>query len=112
MLRLRLQRSILGRGLRLPLWEQYEGLRSSVPWAGEWYTAEEGNAEEGNAMAEGTQAKVRTCRRGKEPVLGREEEGWTAIGNFLHQSLCMPSGSQGARQLQCRLYAARSLLLI
>ena len=35
-LRVSLQRSVPGRGLRLAVWGQTEGLRSSVPQAGEW----------------------------------------------------------------------------
>ena len=47
-------------------------------------------AEEGNAMAEGTWEKVRTHRRGKVSLLGRgEEKGWTTIGNSLHRSVRM-----------------------
>ena len=56
------------------MWGQPEGLRISAPWVGEgtpW-------AEEGNAQAKGTQEKVRTCRRGKAPLWGgQEEEGRT-----------------------------------
>ena len=69
-------------------------------------------AEEGNAMAEGTQEKVQTCRRGKAPLLGRgEEEGQAAIGNSLHWSVCMPEVLECGVTLW-RLWAARSLLLI
>ena len=35
-LRLRLWRLVLGRGLGLAVWGQPKGLRSSVPQAGEW----------------------------------------------------------------------------
>ena len=53
----------------------YHGLRRGTPWA------------------EGTQEKVRTCRRGNVPLLGRgEEEGWAAIGNLLGWNMCMPTG--------------------
>ena len=37
-LRLRLQRSLLGRGLGLAVWRQPKDLGSSVPWAGELNT--------------------------------------------------------------------------
>ena len=60
MLRLRLWRSVPER------W--HEGLRSSVP-----------RAKEENAMVEGTQEKVQTCRKGKAPLLGRGEEEGQAI---------------------------------
>ena len=36
MIKLRLQRSVPGRGLGLALWGQPKGLRSIVPWAGQW----------------------------------------------------------------------------
>ena len=69
-------------------------------------------ANEGNTMAEGTWEKVRTRRRGKEPLLGREEEeGQAAIGNSLLQSKCMPAGLEGGVPLW-RLRVARSLLLV
>ena len=54
-LRLRLWRSVPGRGLGLAVCRQPKGLRSSVPWVGSsmpW-------AEEGDAKAEGTWEKVR-----------------------------------------------------
>ena len=48
-------------------------------------------AEEGNDMAEGTQGKVPTIRRGKSPLLGRVRgEGADAIGNSLHHCVHMP----------------------
>ena len=63
-------------------------------------------------MAEGTQEKAQTRRRGKAPLLRRgEEEGQAAIGNSLHLSKCMPSGLEGRAGLQ-RLWVARSLLLL
>ena len=37
-LRLRLWRSVPGKGLGLAVWGQPKGLRSSAPQAGEWYT--------------------------------------------------------------------------
>ena len=43
--------------------------------------------EEGNTMAEGTQEKDWTHKRGKAPLLGEEEE-WAAMGNSLHWSIC------------------------
>ena len=81
-------------------------------------------------MAEGTQEKVWTCRRGKAPLLGRgEEEGWATIGNSLHLSVHMPRGLRGwggsaevrgiekplaclgeIRHFLCRLPVARHLL--
>ena len=61
-----------------------------MPWAGEW-----------NAIAEGTQEKVWTHRRGKVPLLGRgEEEGPAAIGNSLGQSVHMPTGLEGREALR------------
>ena len=53
------------------MWGQPEGLRSSAPWVGEQML----QAEEGNATEEGTWEKVRTHRRGKVPLLGRERGG-------------------------------------
>ena len=77
------------------------GLRISVPWA-----------KEGNAMAEGTQKKVWTHRKGKAPLLGRgEEEGWAAMENSLSQSMLMAMGLEGGAAMQ-RLRAAISFLLI
>ena len=61
-------------------------------------------------MAEGTQEKVQTHRRGKVPLLGRgEEEGQATIGNSLHRSMRMPTGLEGGVALW-RLQAARILL--
>ena len=54
-LRLRLQRSVLGRGLGLAVWKEPEGLGSSVPWAMEQSTTE------------GTWEEVWTCKRSKVP---------------------------------------------
>ena len=48
-LRLRLQRSVPGKGLGLAVWRQPEGLRSSVPWAGEHSTIAKGAQEEASA---------------------------------------------------------------
>ena len=63
-------------------------------------------------MAEGTQEKVQTHRRGKVPWLGRgEEEGQAAIGNSLCWSTCLPTGLEVGVALQ-RLWVVRSLLLI
>ena len=59
-LRLRLQRSVLGRGLGLTVWKQLEGLGSGAPRAGEWSATAEGNWEE-----------VWAHRRSKVPLLGR-----------------------------------------
>ena len=70
-LRPRLQRSVPGRGLRLALWRQTEGLRSSAPWAGEWCATSWGV----DCRAEGTQEKVLAGRRGKVPLLGRARGG-------------------------------------
>ena len=57
------------------MWEQPEGLRSGVLWAGEW-----------NTMAEGTWEKVWTCRRDKAPFLGRVRVGEAD----LHRKLLVP----------------------
>ena len=81
-LRLRLWRSVPGRGLGFAVWRQPKGLQCSAPQVGE-----------GNTTAEGTWEKVQTRKRGKAPLLGRgEEEEWTAIGNSLLLSVHMPSG--------------------
>ena len=57
-------------------------------------------AEEGNVMAEGTQEKVWTSRRGKASLLGRTRKGGAdAIRNSLHQSMCMPMGLEGGAGL-------------
>ena len=63
-LRLKLQRSVPGRGLGLAVWRQPERLWSGMPQAGEW-----------NATAEGTQEEVWACRRNKVPLLGRARGG-------------------------------------
>ena len=77
MLELRLQRSVLGRGLGLAVWRQPEGLRSNVPSAGEW-----------NSTAEGSREEVWACRRSKPPLLERVRTGrrekQTTIGISLH----------------------------
>ena len=74
-MRLRLQRSVPGRGLGLAMWGQPEEPRSSVPWAGEW-----------NTRAEGTREKVWANGRSKVPFLGRVRGGgWTPIGISLHR---------------------------
>ena len=63
-------------------------------------------------MAEGTQKKVWTRRRGKAALLGRgEEEGQAAIRNSLHWSMSMSTGLEGGAALW-RLQAVRSLLFI
>ena len=70
-------------------------------------------AEEGNTTAELTREKVRIHRRGRAPLLGRgEKEGWTAIGNSLHWSVCVPADSQRVGRLGHRLLLVRSLLLV
>lgn len=73
MLILRLQRSVLGRGL----WRQPEGLRSCVPRAGERSTTAKGNWEE-----------VWACRRSKAPLLGGQEEGGQITIVYLSLSMC------------------------
>ena len=60
-LRLRLQRSVLGRGLGLAVWRQPEGLGSRVPWAGEK-----------NAIAKGTQEEAWAYRTSKA-IVGKVE---------------------------------------
>ena len=45
-LRLKLRRSVPGRGLELAVWRQPEGLGSSLPRAGEWGTTAERTQEE------------------------------------------------------------------
>ena len=74
--RLRLQRSVPGRGLGPAVRGQPEGLRSKAP-----------QAEEGNTMAEGTQEKVRTHRRGKAALSVGERRTGEARGNALHCGL-------------------------
>ena len=64
MLRLRLWRSLPGKGLELAVWRQPEGLGSGVPQAGEQST-----------IAKGTQEEVWPHRRGKAPLLGRARGG-------------------------------------
>ena len=55
-------------------------------------------------MAEGTPEKFLTHRRGKAPLLGRVRgAGADAIGNSLHWSMHMPTGSQSVGQLWHRL---------
>ena len=69
-LRLRLQRSILGRELGLALWRQTEWLGSGGPWAGEQ-----------SAITEGTPEEVWVHRRSKVTLLGRVRGGGqTTIG--------------------------------
>ena len=54
-LRLRLQRSVPGRGQGLAVWGQPEGLRSSAPWVRQWYL----QAGQWNAMAGGPTGEAR-----------------------------------------------------
>ena len=64
-------------------------------------------------MAEGTQEKVQTHRKGKAPLFGRAKGGGVdAIGNSLHWSMNIILGSQRVERLWPRLRVARSLLLI
>lgn len=47
-------------------------------------------AEEGNAVAEGTQEKVQTHRRGKAPLLGGAKAGCVSSqGSESNNSLCL-----------------------
>lgn len=97
-LRLRLQRSVQGRGLRLAVWRQSEGLGSGVPQAGEPST-----------IAKGTQEEVWPHRRGKAPLLGRARGG----GVDCHRNL-FPSkhaDSERVGHLWCRLQVAKYHLL-
>ena len=90
----------------LAVWGQPEGLRSSVPWAGEQCAM----TGEWNAMAERTWEEVWAFKRSKEPLLWRAREGgWTAIGISLHTQERSPSRRVG--HLGCRLQVARSHLL-
>ena len=57
---LRLQRSILGRGLGLTVWRQPEGLESSVSWA-----------EDQSTTAEGALEKTWAHKRSKVILLGK-----------------------------------------
>jgi len=91
-LRLRLWRSVPGRGLGLVVWRQTKGLRSRVPLAGEWYTKGWGAESHGRGnLGEGPD-----CRRGKAPLLGGTGGG----GASHHRKLLvpkrvhMPTGSQ------------------
>ena len=63
-LRIRLQRSVERRGLKLAVWRWPEGLESSAAWAGEW-----------SATAKGTQEEVWLYRKTKPPLLGRARGG-------------------------------------
>ena len=57
-------------------------------------------AEEGIAMAEGTQGKVQTCRRGKVPLLERARGGGAGSHRKLPAlELPMPMGSEGGEAL-------------
>ena len=91
-MRLRLQRSVLGKGLGLVVQRQPEGLGSSAPRAGEWSTTAEGTWEENWA-----------CRKNKVPLLGRVRGG----GVDGHRSffLCACADSQ-----RVGLWAVRDLL--
>ena len=86
MLRLRLQRSVLGRGLGLAMWRQPEGLGSSVPWAGKQGTINKGTWEE-----------VWSHRRSKAPLLGRVRVGGGPPQEYL--SLSMQRLSEGRMPL-------------
>ena len=94
-LRLRLQRSVLGRGLGLALWRQPEGLGRSMPQAGEQ-----------NTTAGGTQEEVWTHRRSKVLLLGRAR----GEGTDRHRNLFPCAGSQRVGHLLQRLWVARGHL--
>ena len=96
-LRLRLQRSLPGRGIRLAVWRQPEGLGSGVPQAGEQ-----------SAIAEGTQDKVWAYRRNKVPLLGRVRgRGVDHHRNLFH----VHADSQMVGHLWHKLQMARGHLL-
>ena len=76
-LRLRLQRSVLGRGLGLALWGQPEGLRSST------HRERRGTPWQGEPRRRSRPAGEARCHFGG----GQEDEGQTATGNSLHQSV-------------------------
>ena len=65
-------------------------------------------------MAEGTGEKVQTHRRGKSPLLERVRGGGVDCQRKLPAPECvlMPMGSQRAGRLWCRLWVAKSLLLM
>ena len=104
-LRLKLCRSVPGRGLGLAVWGQPKGLRSTVPQAGEWCAMGwgvechgRGNPKDGLGPQEkqsstGGEGK----RRARPPSVGI--------------SMCSCTGSQRAGRLWCRLQVARSNLL-
>ena len=77
-LRFRLQRPVLGRGLGLSMWRQPEELGSDAPWAGEQSITAEGTGEEAWA-----------CRRSKAPLMGRVSGGGTAHHRNIITYTCM-----------------------
>ena len=81
----------------------HQGQESSSPQAWEW-----------KATAEGTGEKVRTCRRGKAPLLGRQRgRGPDPHRKFLEpEPVCVPVGSQRVGQFWHRLQGSRSCLLV
>ena len=87
-LKLRLLRSVPGRGLGLAVWGQPERLRSTVPPAGERGVLRVGGWA---APAEGSREKVWPCRGSKAPLLGRGEEE----GQAPQETLC--AGAQALR---------------
>lgn len=90
-LRLRIQRSVLGRGLGLAVWRQLEQLGSSVPWA-----------REPSTIAEGSWEEVWDHRSSKAPLLGRVTGGKADH----HRNIipCTLAGSQRAACLWCKLW--------
>ena len=106
-LRLRLQRSVPGRGLGLAVWRQPKGIRSSVPQAGEWYAKGWGveSHSRGN-LGEGPDPQE---RQRHHCWGGREEAGH-------HRKLLRPecvhvlAGLQGGGQQWHRLLTNRSRL--
>ena len=72
-LRLRLQRSVSGRGLGLAVWKQPEGARK---WCAKGW--------ELTATAKGTREEAWACRRSKAPLLGRTREGGVDLSMNRH----------------------------
>ena len=114
-LRRRLQRSVLGRELRLAMWRQTEGLGNSAPKAGKW-----------SATAKGTWEEAWACRRSKaleeRRRISLHTRGLSGSGTSLVQphtsgclfhklqaAGCLLRGLQEGKWLVARLQVARHL---
>ena len=104
-LRLRLQRSVPGRGLGLAVWRQPEGLGSSVPWTREQNAISKGTQEESGPVEE-----VRChCWEGRDhyrnifPRAHADSQRARCLWCSLRETRCPLCRLQVARNLLCGL---------